>query len=313
VTEPPAAVEELARRRSAARAERDYAAADALRDEIADAGWSVEDRPDGGWHLTEKATDAVLPDLGAVERWPTRHSGRAASVDLVVEGWPDDVRRCLDALVRHLPAGVGVTVLDAGDVDGAGTVADGFAGTHGDVVEVLHLRDPAPFGPARLALLRRDPAPVHIWLEPSTVLDGDALGPLLAALADPDVVGAGWRGVDVDADWTGFHGVGPGEADAILGYLFAMRRDAALAVAEDPGAPLHRARFYRNADLDLSFRLRETGGRLVAIDVPVQQTRHRGYRDSDPAVRERESSRNYRAFLARFRGREDLRTRPADG
>ena len=44
---PPAAVRELAHARARARAERDFAASDRLRDEIAAAGWSVRDGPDG--------------------------------------------------------------------------------------------------------------------------------------------------------------------------------------------------------------------------------------------------------------------------
>jgi cysteinyl-tRNA synthetase len=43
----PAEVVELARQRDAARAERDFARADELRDAIAAAGWVAEDTPDG--------------------------------------------------------------------------------------------------------------------------------------------------------------------------------------------------------------------------------------------------------------------------
>jgi cysteinyl-tRNA synthetase len=45
--EVPAAIGELARRRDTARAERDFATADALRDEILAAGWTVEDSSEG--------------------------------------------------------------------------------------------------------------------------------------------------------------------------------------------------------------------------------------------------------------------------
>ena len=53
--------------------------------------------------------------------------------------------------------------------------------------------------------------------------------------------------------------------------------------------------------------LREAGHRLVAVDLPVRQDRHRGYHDSDPDVRDKESRKTYDRFLQRFRGREDLR------
>ncbi len=43
----PAQALELARRRDVARAERDYAEADRLRDELRAIGWEVRDGPDG--------------------------------------------------------------------------------------------------------------------------------------------------------------------------------------------------------------------------------------------------------------------------
>ena len=105
--------------------------------------------------------------------------------------------------------------------------------------------------------------------------------------------------------WTEFVDAGPGEVEALLGYLFAVRRSAAAQV------PLPaKARFYRNADMEWSYLLREAGvGRLVALELPVRQDRHRGYHDSDPDFRDRESRRTYDRFLQRFRDREDLRLR----
>jgi hypothetical protein len=177
-----------------------------------------------------------------------------------------------------------------------------------DRVQELHVERPAGWGQARQALLDADEAAVHVLMDPSTVLEGDALSPLLAALDDdPAVVGAGWRGVAVQDGWREFADAGPGEVEALLGYLFAVRRSAALRV------PLPaKARSYRNADMEWSFLLREAGGRLVvpAGELPVRQDRHRGYHDSDPVVRDRESKRTYDRFLQRFRGREDLRLGP---
>jgi hypothetical protein len=94
--------------------------------------------------------------------------------------------------------------------------------------------------------------------------------------------------------------------DAVLGYLLAVRRSAALAVGGvDP-----KAKFYRNADMALSFSLRAAGGRAMATaPLPSVKHRHRGYYDTDPEFRDRESKRNYDRFLARYRGRDDLRTR----
>ncbi len=47
----PPEVADLATRRAAARADRDFGAADRLRDELASAGWEMRDEPDGGYTL----------------------------------------------------------------------------------------------------------------------------------------------------------------------------------------------------------------------------------------------------------------------
>jgi GT2 family glycosyltransferase len=224
------------------------------------------------------------------------------TVAILVEGWPDDLRTCVDALLTHAPDDVGVLLLENGPTD-AGAVVHELAAS--PRVEEVHVERAAGWSEARQALLRYDRAHVHVLLDPSTVLEGDALTPLLAACDDPGVAGAGWRGVNVADGWTEFVPAGPGEVEALLGYLFAVRRSAAAQV------PLPaKARFYRNADMEWSYLLREAGvGRLVALELPVRQDRHRGYHDSDPAFRDRESRRTYDRFLQRFRNREDLRLR----
>jgi hypothetical protein len=146
---------------------------------------------------------------------------------------------------------------------------------------------------------------VFAVMDLSTVLEGDAFTPMLEILNDESVVATGWRGVNVnvDDDWRSFDSSGAGEVDAVLGYLMMVRRDRALQVRPDP-----KARFYRNADMEWSLLLREAGGRIVisAGELPVRQDRHRGYHDSDPAYRDKQSKKTYDRILQRFRGRDDL-------
>ena len=52
--EAPSEVVELAERRAAARAERDFATSDALRDELAGLGWEMRDRSDAGYDLVRR-------------------------------------------------------------------------------------------------------------------------------------------------------------------------------------------------------------------------------------------------------------------
>ena len=301
MTSAPPDVVALAEQRAAARAAKDFATSDRLRDEIAELGWTVRDGADG-WSLAEKPPYDVL---GSVQDLPDRSAEPAegrCTVAVLVEGWPDDLRTCVEALLAHAPGDVRVLLLENGPTD-AGAVVHELATS--PRVEELHVERAAGWAEARQALLRYDRAEVHVLLDPSTVLEGDALTPLLAAFDDPGVAGAGWRGVNVADGWTEFVPAGPGEVEALLGYLFAVRRSAAAQV------PLPvKARFYRNADMEWSYLLREAGvGRLVALELPVRQDRHRGYHDSDPRYRDKESRRTYDRFLQRFRDREDLRLR----
>jgi hypothetical protein len=300
VIEAPHPVQELAERRAQARAERDFAAADRLRDEIAAAGWTVTDAP-GGWTLTP-AFSRYVPALDSLV--PAQEA--AATVSVLVEGWPSDAATCLRSVLANTGGDVTVQVITLGlDQPGRDEI-DGAMLDRPSRGVCWHVTHPAGWADARNAALRADSSPVHVWCEPSTVFDGDAVAPLLDALADPAVVAAGWHGVNVDvADgWRSFSSAGPGEVDALTGYLLAIRRTAALA----SGGPDPRARYYRNADLDFCFRLKDaSGGRVVAVaDLPCHQQRHHGFHDVDPQMRERESRRNYQHFLERFRGREDL-------
>src|SRR4051812_44701157 len=314
--EPSPDVVALAEQRAEARAARDFATADRLRDEIAAAGWLLADAG-GGFSLSPKPAYDVRKTLADLPSSSSAPDTRRATVSLVVDGWPDDVRTCVDALLRHTPADVVVQTLDLGNVDGAGDALHEFVGER---LEEWHLSG-APawrggsvgWGQARSALLRADTATVHVWCDLSTVLTGDAVTPLLDAIdAEADVVGAGWRGADVDRDdeWRSVRDAGPGDVDVLLGYLFAMRRDVALAA----GGPHPKARFYRNADVEFSLSLRAaaraqgSAGRLLALGdaLPCRQGRHRGYHDSEPDYRDKESAKTYNRLLQRFRNTPDL-------
>ena len=309
---PPPEVVALAGQRAEARAARDFAAADRLRDEILAAGWVVTDSP-AGPVLTPRPPYDVLADLRAMPDHSTTAATHRATVSVVVDGWPDDVRTCLDALLAHTSDDVVVQVLDLGNVDGAGDVVHEFNGPR---LQESHVAGAAAWrggsvgwADARRALLRADTAPHHVWCDLSTVFTGDALTPLLDSIdGSDDVVAAGWRGVNVDTsdEWRSFVDAGPGDVDAVLGYLMAMRRDVAI----EADVPHPKARFYRNADMEASFALRAArpGAHIVvpAGELPVRQDRHRGYHDTDPEYRDRESAKTYQRFLHAYRGRDDL-------
>jgi hypothetical protein len=66
------------------------------------------------------------------------------------------------------------------------------------------------------------------------------------------------------------------------------------------------AKYYRNADLELSLAIRAAGGKLMQIDLPLEQGRHHGYHDTDPDYRDKNSRKNYQRILDRFRGKNEI-------
>lgn len=311
-TNAPAEVVGLAEQRAAAKQERDFARADEFRAQIADLGFLVTDTPDG-FRLAPKPPFDVLPSLEAVAASGPLAADARCAVVVLVDGWPDDVHACLRSVMDRSDDSIEVVALDLGNVDGAGIaigeVAQQFPGRiHG--LHLVQTLGQVGWGKAVAAAIDACGSPLVAVMDISTVLDGDAFSVILEEFADPTVVGSGWRGVDVDVDdnWRSFVDSGPGEVDAVLGYLFVVRREAASATPPHP-----KAKFYRNADMEWSLALREAGGRLVipARPVPVHQDRHHGYHDSDAEYRDRESKRTYDRLLQRFRGKTSI-LRPRD-
>jgi len=104
-----------------------------------------------------------------------------------------------------------------------------------------------------------------------------------------------------------FHESAGPEVDALEGYVLAVRRRQAL----DAGGFDRKFRFYRLADFDLCFRLRDRlGGRAVVVpDLPVVRHEHRLWEALSEEERERRSRRNYYRFLDLWGRRPDLMTR----
>jgi cysteinyl-tRNA synthetase len=299
MTQVPDEVRALAAERDARRRAKDFAAADALRDRIARLGFSVIDGPDGP--SLEPLAVAGPRRIAAhrVESLLDEPATADVSVHWVVEGWPEDVARALAGL-RANRGGRDVRYVIA-------DVTDTEPSSYGGEVEVLALESGTGWGAALNAGLKRSRGRFVLVMDGSVEPTGDVFAPLEAALEDPSVGVCGPFGISTD-DLREFHESDGPEVDAIEGYLMAFRRD----VIRDVGLFDEKFRWYRTADIECSFRIKDAGLRALRVDAPVVRHEHRMYHATPKAERDRLSKRNYYRFLERFRDRYDLLVRPPD-
>ncbi len=201
---------------------------------------------------------------------------------------------------KHCKADFEVVLLDD---SGDAYIASWVESRRAERLRSITFNPPVGFAAAVNAGIETAASPVCVLFDTSVELTGDAITPLLDALADPTVAVAGPFGLRANQGMKEFgESAGPA-VDAIEGYCMAFRRaDAVAAGLLDP-----KFRFYRIADIDLSFRLREHGGQArVVTGLPVARHEHRKWESTPAAERDRLSKRNFYRFLDRWRMREDL-------
>jgi len=215
------------------------------------------------------------------------------SIQWVVQGWPEDIVRGIGSFRRHQ----GEHRVQHVVVDAAGT--DPSAWPEG--VEVVALSEDFGWAADRNAGLRRAAGSIVLVVDGSIEATGDVLGPLKRALADPGVGVCGPFGIST-SDLRNFHESDGPEVDTIEGYLMAFRREVLRAA----GFFDEKFRFYRTADIEFSFRVKDRGLKAVVVPVPVARHEHRMWANTPEDERDRLSKRNYYRFLDKFRGRLDL-------
>ena len=287
----------LLRERAGARSVSDWAHADALRDRMRELGWEPVDTPGGS---SARPVPQRTQELASLLDQP---ASLPASVVVVVDDHPGDLARLMGGLQAHPLATEHELVLvanaPAGGTDGLPGPAAGLRRV--DAAQRLGWADAVNLG------LHQARGAVIVLLDSSLEPSGDFLDPLLAAFDDPRVGLAGPWGV-ASGDGRQFDEAPPGEVDAIEGYCLAMRREALQQVRGfDPGF-----RFYRNADLDLSFAVRANGWTAVRTEpAPLARHEHRGWLAYPDAERDRLSKRTFYRFLKHWGDRRDLLLHPA--
>lgn len=247
----------------------------------------------------DSASGSELQPIRAPAAGEPRPAPKAVTLLTVVHGWPADVERWLLSAFTHTRADFEALVVDnSGDPRVAAIKARAA-----ERLRFIKLEPPLGFGAAVNAGIEAAAGEVVVLFDPGVELRGDAISPLLDALSDPAVAVAGAFGLRAAPGLKEFLESEEPVVDAVEGYCMAFRRTDALAVGGfDP-----RFRFYRIADIEFSFRLRDHGGRAVVVSgLPLEKHEHRLWESTEPRERERLSKRNMYRFLDRWRSRTDL-------
>jgi hypothetical protein len=232
----PEAIRRLADARADARASRDFATADRLKADIEAAGWRVVDRG-----FSYRLALAHPPDLevdglvlhGQVVHVPSRLDAPptlAATVVIVAAGRdPSGALATLQSLRRHAGAGQEAVVV----VDGAMGREDALRSVMGAAAaqpaelpaEVTATSAPLGDAAALSIGIRQARGAVVIVVGAGVEVEGDIVGPLTGALADPTIAVVGAEGL-VTLDLHRFELATPSDARAEGMALPAGLRDA---------------------------------------------------------------------------------------
>ena len=283
--------EELAQERLDARAARDFTKADQLRDQIAALGFEVIDVA-GGFEFRAKErfpSFASTRDLRAI-----KVNGDIA-IAMIVDGFTADAAETVRTIKAHTDTPVIALVI--GD---PAELVDEI-----DLqFQLLAITENFGWGENANALLKNITSKYLVIMDPSTRFTGDAMSPVLAELSKGEYSAVGWRGglVNTEDEWRSVDDKGAGEVDVLFSYFMAFN----CADATNAGGFNNRAIYYRNADIEFSLRLRHANGRLLQMDLPLEQARHHGYYDTEEEFREVQSKKNYDRILERFRGKSAI-------
>jgi len=292
----PEAVVELARARLAARAAKDWALADQLRNQIAELGFEVLDVADG-FEFKLKSPFPIVSRIGDLRKFTDKSF--ESSIAIIADGFIEDLIESVTTAKSHAPETCAILILIAGkpELGSIATLLD-------NRTFIAQIQEGVGWGEAANALLKLAPSPYVIIMDPSTRFLGDAVTPTVDALKSGEWTAVGWHGglVNVDDEWRSVEDKGPGEVDVLFSYFMGINRESAI----ECGGFNARAIYYRNADMEFSLRLRQARGNLLQMDLPLEQARHHGYYDTEPTFRDEQSKKNYDRILERFRGKNEI-------
>jgi hypothetical protein len=215
---------------------------------------------------------------------------------LIAEGFTEDLVSCVSSITKHTN-----TLISVYANGKSNWLSNDLFQTN--QVSVTQAKNPLGWGNVINHFLNTFSEDYLIIMDPSTKFTADPIPKTLSTLAD-GYQGVGWKGglVNLEDEWRTTSDKGAGEVDVLFSYYFALDRKFAILA----GGANSSAKYYRNADLELSLAMRSVGGKLMQLDLPLEQGRHHGYHDVDPDYRDKNSRKNYQRILDRFRGKNEI-------
>lgn len=311
----PVGIAEQVEERQALRQQRHFARADALRANLATAGYALRDTRQGSLVLPRRLEDEFLV-LSSSTDAPDRRGEPdqfAFSINLLAHNSRADLERCLASIRRYAHGhALEVVIVDNGSTDEtlgylqALARAGELRGDQGEriAVQALFADHNMGFAAGRNATLRASRGRYIVVLDTSIELHGDIWEPLAALLADPAIGVAGPYGLLTD-DLREFREAPGPDVDAVEGYLMAFRR----ALLPEIGVIDERFRFYRLMDIYFSFFFRTSGYRVItvpAVEKLLIKHPHREWFSLSEDERATRSKKNYDIFRARWHHGESL-------
>jgi GT2 family glycosyltransferase len=230
-----------------------------------------------------------------------------ASFIVLFDGWVDDLERFHTSAMDHAGSRDWELVVVDNPVDEAASerIAAMERVTH------LPVRDHLGWAAGRNLGLRQAAGRIVVVVDTSVELTGDLLVPVGRHLDDPAVGLVGRWGVTTGDRFHFSESDGPRDAppgapydvDGVEAYVMAMRR------ADVQRTKVFHSKFkwYRNADLDFSFQVRDAGLRtIVDPSLPVTRHAHRLWDSTPEAERDELSRKNFFRFRDHWAERADL-------
>lgn len=221
-----------------------------------------------------------------------------ASFVVLHDGWVEDLERLHASLAAHLRSHAWELVVVDNPVDDEASLRIAAL----DHALHLPLAETMGWAAARNLGLRQATGRLVFVVDASVEVTGDVVAAVADRLSDHGIGLVGRWGVVTTNGYDFDESDGP-DVDGVEGYLMALRR------ADLPRTGLFDAKFkwYRNADLDFSFRVRAAGFRtIVDPELPVERHEHRLWHHTPEGQRDELSRKNFFRFRDHWKDRPDL-------